>query len=399
MKCRRILTCSIALVCVLSCENYEPGNHVRRNQTVKDTSGVIQTVVEEEIEKTPHLYVSGVRYADGYDWRRDADYGRCECTLFLLKDGNLEVELPAGEEYMLSSDEDMHYVSLGHLYSDYPIGDETVFRQDGEEIYRSSGKEITRDVLSKGSSLYVLSEPRDSGIVFLRKDGNLVFSAPGSITSDLYEDMGDVCFSYRASSGADFLVAEGRAAEIKKPSGYYSIPILFRSYRRIYALCKRDSKHSLHIDGSFEYSIEAKPYNSFRDHYSGVKKMWQKDGLSFLLTDVRQTDSTSTSRIYREGTLDMVYEGLTYFSLLPFSKTEFLFVGYDGREKTYVIDCKGERIALPSGVRPHSRRAVDLYDGIARVALDTPEGPEIWSSDGKTTKFSFNGYIDEIVTE
>ena len=93
-------------------------------------------------ERPKELYVTGVEYPEGYDWKADSDYGYVACTVFLMKDGERIVELDVDDRDMVASDADMHRCFGGHLYTDYSTESETVIKKDGDEMFRYPDREL-----------------------------------------------------------------------------------------------------------------------------------------------------------------------------------------------------------------------------------------------------------------
>lgn len=145
---------------------------------------------ETDADGQSHLYLSGVRYPDGYDWRKDERKGSVECTLFLLRDGEPLLELPVGTGYQLASDPDMHRIVRGHLYTEYSTESETIVSRDGEECYRVSGRERLRGLQVRGKELFTLCESRSGGAWTLRRDGSEYIRGEGSVLHDLAFDDG-----------------------------------------------------------------------------------------------------------------------------------------------------------------------------------------------------------------
>lgn len=145
---------------------------------------------ETDADGQSHLYLSGVRYPDGYDWRKDPQKGSVECTLFLLRDGEPLLELPVGTGYQLASDSDMHRIVRGHLYTEYSTETETIVSKDGEVCYRVPGRERLRGLQVRGSELFTLCESRSGGAWVLRRDGSEYLRGEGSVVHDLAFDDG-----------------------------------------------------------------------------------------------------------------------------------------------------------------------------------------------------------------
>ena len=104
--------------------SHEPGGGRRKDTTATDTplSG-------------EHVYLTAVRFPDGYAWDLDTCAVDGEVWIDLYRDGERIRSLPAG----VSVHPDMHRYTGGHLYSDWSTDTETVVSRDGAELFRFEG--------------------------------------------------------------------------------------------------------------------------------------------------------------------------------------------------------------------------------------------------------------------
>lgn len=165
-------------------------------------------------EEPDTVYVTGVEYPAGYDWSKDPEYGTVECRLFLEKDGKRVLEIPVGYFYETASDPDMHRCIEGHLYTDYSTESETVVKKDGVTLFRYPGREMSESFhVSDSGDVYTVGYPRsgEGGFTF-RKNGNaLLRVGSGSALSDIHQDDGRICLTYRSES-----------TDIHNEDGYYA---------------------------------------------------------------------------------------------------------------------------------------------------------------------------------
>ena len=90
--------------------SHEPGTDWRRADSIAATpSG-------------EHVYLTAVRYPDGFAWDLDTCAVDGEVFIDLYRDGERVRSIPAGA----SVHPDMHRYVGGHLYTDYSCGGETV---------------------------------------------------------------------------------------------------------------------------------------------------------------------------------------------------------------------------------------------------------------------------------
>jgi len=359
------------------------------------------SVASPPLKKEPHLYVSGVKYPAKYDWRRDETYGNVETTVFLMRDDEEVLRMASGGNNPVFSDEDMHRINGGHLYCDYQEDGQSVWLCDGEELFRLKESVLTRGFVIRGNNHYVLTEPRKGSGVILWKEGGKEFSSTGKIISELYSDGNKLCFSYYAEDGSANLVIDGRVLPVSKPVGQSEARMVRYSSGRCYAVYAGQRNVSLYVDGEWMCSLDTPYYSYFLPQPFPVRELSVGGNSPYLVLELRQTDSTSTSYCYHGQSLKQTYKGESCFAaVLPDSDNEDIwFLGYNGQTKRYSLYKESDRLMeFPLGWRPHCRRACQMYDSVFSIGMDTPDGPVLWSSDGKNRQYGFNGYIDEILT-
>ena len=125
-----------------------------------------------------HVYLTAVRFPDGYAWDLDTCAVEGEVWIDLYRDGGLVRSIPAGA----SIHPDMHRYTGGHLYADYSTATETVLTRDGTELFRFEGREALRGFLVREDGVHTLGQDRDGDGFTYRIDGRTVFrSETGAI--------------------------------------------------------------------------------------------------------------------------------------------------------------------------------------------------------------------------
>ena len=171
--------------------SHEPGNRRQR----ADTSA---TATPGE-----HVYLTAVRFPDGYAWDLDTCAVDGEVWIDLYRDGERVLSIPAGE----SVHPDMHRYAGGHLYSDYSTATETVISRDGTELFRFEGREALRGFLVREDGVHTLGQDRDGEGFTYRIDGRTVYrsetgevlgsvdggGAPGGALTESGEDVFYTC--------------------------------------------------------------------------------------------------------------------------------------------------------------------------------------------------------------
>ena len=150
--------------------SHEPGNGRQR----ADTSA---TAPPGE-----HVYLTAVRFPDGYAWDLDTCAVDGEVWIDLYRDGERVRSIPAGG----SVHPDMHRCVGGHLYSDYSTATETVVSCDGTELFRFEGREALRGFLVREDGVHTLGQDRDGDGFTYRIDGRTLYrSETGEVIGSL----------------------------------------------------------------------------------------------------------------------------------------------------------------------------------------------------------------------
>ena len=118
-----------------------------------------------------HVYLTAVRFPDGYAWERDTCAVDGEVRIDLFRDGERVRSIPAGP----SVHPDMHRYVGGHLYTDCSTDTETVLSRDGAELFRFPGREALRGFLVREDGIHTLGQDRDGNGFTYRIDGRTVF--------------------------------------------------------------------------------------------------------------------------------------------------------------------------------------------------------------------------------
>ncbi len=121
-------------------------------------------------------YAVGVDYPQGYDWRTDDEKGSVRCSLVVFANGVPLMKVPAGDEYEVSADPDMHRVIRGSLYTDYSTETETVVKRNGEQLFRYPGREMIVEVIEDDDMVYTLGQSRDGNGFSFRVNGEVLLS-------------------------------------------------------------------------------------------------------------------------------------------------------------------------------------------------------------------------------
>lgn len=360
---------------------------------------------EEDPSRRPEaLWISGVEYPAGYDWQRDPAYGKVGARLFLLRDGEKILDIPAGDDFEVSTDPDMHRMAGGHLYTDYSSGTETVVRRDGQELFRFRGREMLVGFLVRGTSVWTLGVSRASakGIV-LRENGTPVFSDPeGQLPPGfantafegglLHRDGDELFFFYRSADGW-FRVRGPFAEPISLPAGFSDIYDIRRiGGKTVIAGAGPGRPLFLTQDGQ--------PVSCAADG-SGVRNVSLiPDGQRsfFLRGDVIRGSRVTATAWAPDGKVRLsVSDPVLGFYFEP-DRHAYVAGNADGTPVRFVKD--GDATTLPGRHLFIARRCALLRDGIFYLLL-TPadrERPPFLLRDGvREEPLTFNGFYTGVV--
>lgn len=185
---------------------------------------------DPSVEKDTLILMSGVRFADDYDWRQDVDYGSADFEVVLYRDFKPWLSIPSSSG-LVSPAPDTHHIIDAHLFTEHVSDGKTGLALDGEPLLTFDGCETFKGILPDGDDIYTLSERRDGAGFSLRLNGEVLFSREyGTVFGDLadpsyrpygalYRDDGKLCFCYRDGGGKDetyYFVRDGKAED----SGY-----------------------------------------------------------------------------------------------------------------------------------------------------------------------------------
>jgi len=118
-----------------------------------------------------HIYLTAVRFPDGFAWQEDTCAVDGTVWIDLYRDGKRVWSTPAGA----SVHPDMHRFLGGHLYTDESTETETIIRRDGAEAVRFPGREALRGFLVREDGIHTLGQDRDGDGFTYRIDGREVF--------------------------------------------------------------------------------------------------------------------------------------------------------------------------------------------------------------------------------
>ena len=369
-----------------------------------------------------HLYLCGVRYPDGYDWQKDPQKGRVECTLFLLRDGESVLELPVGIDHNLASDSDMHRIVAGKLYTEYSTETETILSCNGEECYRATGRERLRGLVLKNNDLYTLCESRTSDHWILRRDGAVYLEGEGAILHDLAVDDGTLDGRTTTAGMAEphlyFVTMSGRSLTLwvdAKERTTYEHPYGRRPY---WAGMTGDMFWYVYEDGA-QTGLQDVTHNLLLTVRSGVQTQWSGFGGGAYLLCNPNGNALLVYYLHAQTQIQTIY---TSSPDTPYAicsnpsassyRDAWTYLVRDNGKTTWSIYTNARHIALPEGLTPYSPAHFGYLSGSLILSLQQPgtaagsggsasgsgavpgAGSPVLYYNDQFARYRFNGYID-----
>lgn len=349
-------------------------------------------------------YVTAVEYPDGYDWRADVEKGSVKCSLVVYADGVPMMKIPAGDEYEVSSDPDMHRMSEGHLYTDYSTDSETVIKKDGKEIIRYQGREMICGLLADGNDVYTLGHPRrGEGFTFRRNGEILVGRDDGRSFGRLYRDGTSICFAFSEPviSQKDTI---SRYYHVK--DGDVSQAAVRDDVRKVWDILSSDDEvcYLASVVGISSPVLFHSGRMLALDMPKGAEmltcRLLAEDGFIYVEGLYTSSGKPVTSGIWDDsGKAYLFDEGMTVSSIcMGGDGICCVLNGTSSRRRGIIYRC-GEKFQVPDGYASIGSNPAMMIDGIFHAGLSSlkGDGPMIWK-DGDMTGLDMNGFISTIST-
>ena len=347
------------------------------------------------------VYVLGIEYPGGYDWRSDPDYGKVG-SLVVYRDQKRLLTVRAGAQYRISPDSDRNRIIGGHLYSDYSEGGTTTVKKDGEVLFSYDGDEVVVDVVVSGESVYTLGRNRYGEGFSFRKDGEAAFSLESGIllgnaySDPLYEDGGELCFSYYTESkgGRKYYLYAGQGpAQIELSDQSLNVLAMRRIAGEVYYACTTRYSYGNPVIFCGDRSVACKhqPLRTTRNCrflVSGERVCLEGDAVEY--------DGTLSRCLWEsDGTLAAKGTGIVGFCISQ-EGTAYVEAGQEGWVDGFCVD--GKHYSPEDSVKIYSPDCAAYRDGRFYAAF-SPAGKErspfLWRN-GRNLAYLLNGYISGI---
>ena len=366
--------------------SHEPGNGRQADSTA--------TVAGE------HVYLTAVRFPDGYAWDLDTCAVDGEVWIDLYRDGERVRSVSAGA----SIHPDMHRYTGGHLYLDWSTDAETVVSRDGWELFRFEGREAIRGFLVREDGVHTLGQDRDGDGFTYRIDGRVVYrsetgailDAPGAPGGALTEYGEDVYYTCRLSSelGKEYHVMRNAERFQSFPASDGTRNILFAGGKIARIRSQSRGGSYLEVDG------KATQLGLGRGETCLWSRIvpWEDDIVALVCTrrtggEKRYYLLTAGGKTFTPASGETVSDVLTGGNRMGWTVT-------DGRGDFLRVRWSDGAVTEGTGGFLASGRCALVRDGRLLLALTGRDGaPNRFQEDGVHTALPFNGYFTSVTVE
>ena len=386
----------IAAVAMTACSLSEmkPGSRPPRDDAWKNpSSGKDDSDVERRI-----CYITAFDYPKDYNWRSDTQTGAVKCSLTVFADGVPAMKIPVGEEYMVSSDPDMHRIIDGHLYTDFTTDSETVIKKDGKEIFRYDGREMIADMTVTQDHIYTLGISRNRTGFSLRRDGNIELKkTSGRAIGRIHRKDSSVCFFFsEVITSPDgnieryWQYSDGNERQVAVREDIRKVwDITLHNGQICYVAQMTGIGAPVLVNGAQMKTLNTPPGAKIISctlfpigGSIGVEAVCTTDGATFY------SELWIDAQSYHRFT-----SGHTVSGLCTWDKGIYCILNSNMETGGGIFRC-GEIMNAPSGYIMMGNNPICVTDGILNIGLSSLNGgkPIVWK-DGEVTELDINGFI------
>lgn len=347
------------------------------------------------------VYITGIEYPPGYDWKSSVEPEGTEALLFLMADGERVVDFLVGEKHCIYADPKRHICIKGHVYSDFNIDGKTIVKKDGETLFVYDEEEIIISWAVIGGDVYTLGERKPSGVA-LRKNGILLYdSTSGKALSGLYEAGGSVgfCAGEKAAQRCVFDIYSDGVIERKFcDEKLDSVIVAEQRYGKLsyVGYSSVSDEYILYSDGK-ETVLER-----FRYDYIAAIKFLRGDRKLFVYGELSDdNDNLCSPAVWTESGLFFNFSSYEKsFSVCTDADTVYNFVGKQQYPQPIsAYKNREEKIfEYGSGLSVYSDKASVVADGKLYFIYQKyrPYLRPCISVDGVETEYGFNGFFSGV---
>lgn len=385
---------SILLISGISCsriEHTDTSSNQEQSQSDKPQH-------EDKPSKQKSLYITGLEFPKGHNWKPDVGTGSVEAKIFLMKDGERILEIPTGAIHETSIDSDMHKCFDGELYTIFNNGHESIVKRNGEETVRFPDTGIIYDFFAEKDKIHTLSK-KGKGFVYC-VNGNPVFECKNGLTyPGIYKDGKMTVFTYKEIKETGYNYNYGYIGD----GSSYTLDV--KGFREIESLVI-DNKilHYLGVDQrkSFRWYVtnnhEIKIGDSDNGYIANTRLSLDVDGNAFIIGDCYYEIGTFPAIWNKDGNVTQEnYDSRIALARANENRIYYVVKPEDPSEKITIKCGRYEIHSLPNHYDIICPANIDVNDDTCCIALHNSKDnkPVIWK-DGITTEFDFNGFFTSV---
>ena len=338
-----------------------------------------------------HVYLTAVRFPDGYAWDLDTCAVEGEVWIDLYRDGEKVRSISAGA----SVHPDMHRYLGGHLYTDWSTDTETVVAREGAELFRFEGREAIRGFLVREDGVHTLGQDRDGNGFTYRIDGRILYRSETGVIL----------------GGPDTPGATGGAFTEYGEDVYY-VCCLPSERGKEYHVMRNAERYQSFVAGGKVSRVRSKPRSLVLEVDGKETRLalaggeyclwsrlaaWEEDVIALVCAQrvggKRYFLQTAGGKTFSPDSGEAVSDVLSDGKRMGWTVT-------DGRGDLLRVRWSDGGVTEGTGGFLVSGRCALLRDGHLFLALTGRDGtPNRLQEDGVHTDFPFNGYFTSVTVE
>ena len=339
-------------------------------------------------------YLTAFDYPDGYDWRSDQWKGSVKCSLVVYANMIPMMKVPVGDEYMVSSDPDMHRIIDGDLYTDFVKDSITVIKKNGKHLLSYPGREMLVSMYVDSSAVYTVGQSRSGKGFSFRRNGEIIYENRTGVLLGL-PDRDRFVYAEQIQNAAEryYFYDSGKVSQIALREDLrkvWDVKICSAGVTYLASLIGVSSPVVISDEKMYSLNVPAGMKVQTCSFVQGQQDIVEGVCLS--------TGGSLTSALWRNGEREYMFSsGMTVTSICTW-EDGICCVLKNQKTDTWAIFRCGELFNIPQDYAVVGSTSLAVVDGILYVGLasKTGESPKIWK-DTEMKPLKLNGYISSIV--
>ena len=338
-------------------------------------------------------YLTAFDYPDSYDWRSDQWKGSVKCSLVVYVNMIPMMKVPVGDEYMVSSDPDMHRIIDGDLYTDFVKDSVTIIKKNGKLLFSYSGREMLLSMHVDSSSVYTVGQSRSGRGLSFRRNGEIIYENKTGILLGL-PDRDRFAYAEQIQNAAEryYFYDSGKISQIALREDLRRVwDVQVSSAGVAYLASLVGVSSPVVISDGKMYSLNV-PIGMTVQTCRFVQG--QQDVVEGVCLSTR---GSLTSVLWRNGEREYMFSsGMTVASICSW-EDGISCVLKNQKTDTWAIYRCGELFNMPQDYAVMGSSSMAVVDGILHIGMTSKLGENalIWK-DGQVDTLKINGYISGV---